>query len=53
MPQPMQRSAGNTEGFTGGDGTQSRNSLDGGVHELLSSLSIVARGIPSNADTFF
>lgn len=49
----MQRSAGNAEGHTGGDGTQTRDSLDGGIHEVLSSLSTVARGIPNNDETFF
>ena len=49
----MQRSAGNAEGLTGGDRTQFRDSLDGGVHELFSSLSTVARGIPNNDETFF
>jgi len=38
----MQRSARNAEGITGGDGTQFRDGLDGGVHELLSSLLIVS-----------
>jgi len=35
------------------NGTQFRDSLDGGVHELLSSLLTVARGIPNNDETFF
>ena len=53
ISQPMQRSAGNAEGLAGGDRTQFRDSLDGGIHELLSSLSTVARGIPNNDETFF
>ena len=51
--QPMQRSAGNAEGHAGGDRTQLGDGLDGGLHELLSSLSTVARGIPNNDETFF
>src|ERR1039457_1370151 len=53
IPQPMQRSSGNAQGLTGGDGTQCRDSLDGGVHSLLSSLSTVARGIPNRNGAFF
>ena len=53
IPQPMQRSAGNAEGRTGGDGAQLRDGLDGGGHELLSSLSTAASGIPNNGETFF
>ena len=49
----MHRGAGNAEGVTGGDGTQCRDSLDGGVHKHLSSLLIAAREIPNNDETFF
>ena len=49
----MQRSAGDAERIACGDGTQLRDSLGGGAHELLSSLPIVAREIPSNDETFF
>jgi hypothetical protein len=49
----MQRSAGNAEGVTGGDGTQFGDSLDGGVPKLLSSPLIAAREIPNNDETYF
>ena len=34
-------------------GPKSGNGLDGGGHEVLSSLSTVAIGIPNNSETFF
>jgi hypothetical protein len=49
----MQRSPGNAQYITDSDGTQCGDGLGGGVHELLSSLSTVARGIPNNDETFF
>jgi hypothetical protein len=49
----MQRGAGNGEGVTSGDRAEIRDSLDGGAHKLLPSLSTVARGIPNNDETFF
>jgi hypothetical protein len=49
----MQRGARNAESRTGSDRTQFGNGLDGGGHEMLSLLSLVAIGIPNNSETFF